>query len=204
MKRLMSLIILMTFAGVGCAKKLDPEEPCNFVQNGELQRVSWKGQFPVEIYIHESVPEEYWSSIQLAMAEWEVKLKRPLFKIVGVLEGANTGGEKDGRNVIYYMPEWEEGRDREQARTTILWLGDMIYESDIRINGSGDFQYSSAAEPVSGRVDMQSLMLHELGHVLGLQHNGASGSVMATTLANATLRREANPVDVQSLRCEYN
>lgn len=202
MKKLLLLILLATGA-VGCGHKIEPEQSCDFVQNGQLQRVSWKGQFPIEFYIHESVPEEFISSIQSAMGQWEAKLGRPLFKIKGILEGPIDNSEKDGRNVITYMNQWDPDRNREQARTTILWLGDIIYESDIKLNGSGDFSFFSGPQPLSGKVDMESLVVHELGHVLGLQHNDAVPSVMATTLSSATMRREPKPIDIQNFKCEY-
>jgi len=32
-----------------CTQKLEPQSQCNFVQNSELQRVSWKGQIPIKL-----------------------------------------------------------------------------------------------------------------------------------------------------------
>ncbi len=203
MKRRIALILISIMTLASCGRKLEPEESCNFVQNSQMQRVSWKGQFPIEIYIHESVPESYFNAIKSAMAQWEYKLNRPLFKIVGVLNGPNDGGLKDGRSVIYYMTEWEKEQPREQARTTIHWLGDMITEADMKIDAS-NFKFFSGDEPENSKVDMESLIVHELGHVLGLQHNDEAPSVMATTLANAMIRRTPKAADVASVQCEYN
>lgn len=194
----MSLSILAS-----CGRKLEPEESCNFVQNGQLQRVSWKGQFPIEMYIHESVPEGYYNAIKGAMAQWEHKLKRPVFKIMGVAGGPNDGGQKDERSIIYYMNEWDPSQKREQARTTIYWLGDLIVEADLKVNAS-NFSFFTGDTPQSNKVDMESLIVHELGHVLGLQHNDSVPSVMATTLASETLRRTPKAADVDSVQCEYN
>lgn len=204
MKRLLLTLIMMSLFSVACGRKLEPEEGCNFVQNGQLQRVSWKGALPIDIYIHESVPTQYYPAIQSAMADWENKLKRPVFRLVGVVEDGAATGEKDNRNVIYYSETWEADKPNEQARTTIFWLGDVIYEADVRINGSGSFTFFTGPTPVGGAIDMESLVVHELGHVLGLQHNDGVSSVMATTLGSATLRREPGPVDIESIRCEYN
>lgn len=204
MKRKWLLLILMSVVVSACGKKLEPEDSCNFVQNGSLQRVSWKNQFPIEFYIHESVPADQYRAIQSAMAQWEVRLRRPLFKIVGIEQGSPESGAKDSRNVIALSSSWEAQFPNEQARTTIYWSGDLIYEADIRLNGSGTFEFSGGLEPVNGQVDMESLMVHELGHVLGLQHSDGAASVMATTLATATLRREPGQSDISSLQCEYN
>lgn len=204
MKRKWLLLITISLLVSACAKKVEPEEACNFVQNSSLQRVSWKGQFPIDFYIHENVPAEYYRAIQSAMAQWEVRLQRPLFRIVGVDGNSSPNGDKDGRNVIVMSSDWEAQFTNEQARTTIFWAGDRVFEADIRLNGSGTFQFSGAMEPETGKVDMESLIVHELGHVLGLQHNEIGASVMATTLGTATLRRNPGATDVQSLQCEYN
>lgn len=204
MKRNWLWIIILSALTSACAKKVEPEEACNFVQNSSLQRVSWKNQFPIDFYIHESVPPEHYRAIQSAMAQWEVRLRRPLFRLVGIDNSQAVNGVKDSRNVITFSSEWELQNMNEQARTTIYWVGDRIFEADVRLNGSGTFEFSGGQEPEPGKVDMESLMVHELGHVLGLQHNDAGPSVMATTLAAATLRRLPGTSDVQSLQCEYN
>lgn len=105
--------------------------------------------------------------------------------------------------MIYWMNQWEDDRRTEQARTTVYWTGDRIYEADIRINGEFfNFYGGDGAESFSG-VDMESLMVHEFGHVLGLSHNDGKGTVMAVTLSSGTLRRTPGKDDLDSLRCEY-
>jgi hypothetical protein len=203
-KRLVLTSLAIVLFGVGCGRKLEPEDGCNFVQNGQMQRVSWKAQLPIELYIDQSVPKEYYESIQSAMAQWEDKLKRPVFRIVGTVADADANGKKDERNVIYYSPDWDGDKPNEQGRTTIYWLGDIIYEADIRLNGSGTFSFFNGPAAVpTGKVDMESLVLHELGHVLGLQHNDQVPSVMATSLESGFKRREPKPADLASLKCEY-
>lgn len=203
MKNLTALILTCLFVLSGCGRKLEPEESCNFVQNSQLQRVSWKGQLPVELYIHESVPMTYYPAVLNAMAKWEYEVGQPVFKLAGVIGGSQNGGEKDGRNVIYYSENWDSSRPREQGRTTIYWLGDMITEADINLNAE-NFSFFTGQLPQANKVDMDSLVVHELGHVLGLQHNDAQPSVMATTLGSSIIRREPKPADVDSFKCEYN
>ena len=187
----------------GCGKKLPPEDSCHFVQNSQLQRVSWKGNFPVEIYVQDSFPQEYYPDLLSAMAQWDYTLGRTTFKFAGTVSGDNSGGAQDGRSVVYVMNAWETDKPREQGRTTIYWTGDEITEADIRIN-SHDFSFFSGQPAVSGKVHLESLFVHELGHVLGLQHNDGEPSVMATTLATAQFREKPLSADHSAIHCEYN
>ncbi len=184
-----------------CGPQERSEPSCNFVQNTQGQRVSWKEEAPVVLYIHKSVPTEFHDAILRAAQRWEASLGRPLFHFKGILEG--DGPARDGVSAIYWMNQWDVAeRSKEQARTTIYWTGNQIRESDLRINDR-DFDFSATTQPKTGMVDLESLVVHELGHVIGLQHNGAGGSVMAESLASSVLRWNPQQVDVESAKCEY-
>lgn len=196
------VIIVAILSMAACAPILEPEKECNFVQNSQLQRVSWNASLPIKIYLHSSVPEEFIGAISQAMKSWDASLgSRPIFELAGII---TQGSEpvQDGSSVIYWREDWDDVRTSEQARTTIFWKGSQIQEADIQVNAR-DFNFFWGDQAVSGAVDVESLMLHELGHVLGLGHNEASLSVMASRLASATLRRDPSKADVDSLRCEY-
>ena len=200
------LIAIAVVAAVGvalqaCGMKPSPQDSCNFVQNSELQRVSWGAQTPVIVYIDSSVPAPFFDAINTAAEEWNRAVGREVLKIGGWVN--RTGGPmQDRQNVIYYLGDWEPERPTEQARTTVYWAGDRVYEADIRLNGR-NFNFFWGDDPVAGRVDIQSLVLHELGHVLGLAHNATPQSVMAKSLPSATLRRNLSADDENSIRCEY-
>lgn len=194
-------LIALTVGLQACGAKKSAEESCNFVQNSEQQRVSWGAQVPVVMYVDRSVPSVYYDSIVAAVAEWNTRVGRQVLRIGGW--AVNTTGQptQDGQNVIYMLSDWELDKSNEQARTTVYWAGDRIYEADIRINDRNfDFSWG---DPETERVDMQSLVLHEFGHVMGLAHSATPQSVMARSLPNATKRRELSVADQNSIRCEY-
>jgi hypothetical protein len=187
---------------------LAPQPSCNFVENSRSQRISWGSNLPVVMYIDQSVPAQYYSAVRAAMDEWNQRIGREVFELGGVSQDS-TGPTRDSRNVIYFMKEWEPNKTFEQARTTVYWADEQISEADIRVN-IRDFAYSNSAVPVAGQVDFQSLMIHEMGHVLGLAHTTAPGSVMVKTLPAAQgrlpsdiLRRTVGDYDLRSISCEY-
>ncbi len=194
-------LLLLGLFFQACAQKPEPQENCNFVQNSLKRRVSWENDVPVIFYIHRSVPGEYFNDIEQALDKWNARFGRNLLKLGGWTNATDLP-QKDNANIIYWLSEWESDRSFEQARTTIYWSSDRIYEADIRVNAK-NFEFFSGENPVKGSVDLQSLILHELGHALGLAHTQGQGSVMVTTLASATLRREPSEIDLTSLSCEY-
>lgn len=194
-----------------CAPK--PQEDCGFVQNVYGERISWKSDVPVTMYLHSAIPDSMVPSILAAAKTWEETAGRKLFHIVTYPRYSGPiNPHKDGVNVIYLMNTWEETRASEQGRTSVYWIGDLIKETDIRLNGA-DFGFywkdqvltraikpERASEPP---VNIEALVLHEMGHVLGLKHKDGAGSVMATYLASGEDRVKVSGVDETALQCEY-
>lgn len=188
-----------------CSRPLSPQESCNFVQNTESQRVSWKMHLPIKLYLHNSVPPQAYSAIDRAISEFNTKIGggREIFKIVARGVSGDLNPQKDGYSTIYWFNSWDSTRDKEQARTTIYWSGVEIFEADMRINAYNfSFNYSPDAASFTD-VDLDSLVLHELGHVLGLAHTTAAGSAMNATLDDGQVRRQLGKVDIADLKCEY-
>lgn len=189
-----------------CApQKPQAEEPCGFVQNSYGQRVSWKSDVPVALYVQSGFPAEYQKAIEIAVQAWEIKAGRPLFKIVSWDYNGSDQPRKDGVSVIYWMNTWDANKPTEQARTSIYWEGNQLREADMRINAM-NFKYyidTPVDAGIAGQVHLPSLIIHELGHVLGLAHKDAQVSVMNTYLASQTKRTDLTKTDLDSLKCEY-
>ena len=194
-------VSLTIFLMQACGYKPKPEASCHFVQNSLQQRVSWNRQVPITLYVHESIPVEFRGALANAMDDWRRILGRELFKIGGVISGTDSP-QQDGNSVIYWENTWDNDRQYEQAQTTIHWAGTQIYEADVVVNEK-DFNYSDAAQGTPGYVDVESLFVHELGHVVGLAHNDVTGSVMASVLPKGITRRDPGTVDIEALKCEY-
>lgn len=187
-----------------CAKqKPEAQASCNFIQNGASQRVSWKADTPAELYIHESVPMSYTSAVEAAVAEWNSRAGRTLIRLIPGRVGGGSSPKKDGYSVLYMMNSWESNKRTEQARTTIYWSGSRIYEADIRLNDKNFNFVVGEAEGTFYGVDLESLLIHELGHFLGLAHTHSRESVMYKSLASGDVRDHISDEDLDSLMCEY-
>ncbi len=194
------MIVLLGLTLAGCSKPKS-EESCGFVQNVYGERVSWKENLPIKMWLHSSVPAELEPSIRLAAETWNRSLGKTAILIESQRVEGSSSPSRDTENVIYFLNQWERDKSSEQGRTSLYWVGDQIQEADIRIN---DYNYNFYGEvSVLGFVSMESLALHELGHVLGLKHKDASPSVMATYLRTNQDRNQLQQSDWESLDCEY-
>ena len=193
-----------------------PQNDCGFVQNIYGQRISWKTNAPIKFYIHESVPVQLRPAIYRAVATWEAQAGHKLFDISEDSSQISSSPSRDQKNAIYFLNEWESDRSSEQARTSVYWAGDLIQEADIRINGSNFSFYDQDMQVLVGSYILQqqgktaregysfeALVLHELGHFLGLKHREGGSTVMATHLAAFTNRTKLAASDQQSVMCEY-
>jgi len=193
------------FAHTKAAAKPKAQESCGFVTNIYGQRLSWKGQVPVVLHLHESVPENVIPALKRALDTWAIILGRPIFQLAPERIKGPKGIEtlKDGRNTIYYYQagEWRDHREN-QAKTYISWVHNEIKEADMLINAQ-DYHFSLAGFPKANEVDLESVFVHELGHVLGLDHEDQRTSVMATWLRDGETRRSIGSRDKEAVACEY-
>lgn len=206
------LLVAAGYLG-SCSPKV--QNDCGFVQNIYGQRISWKTKSPIRIVIHSSTPTELRPAIFRAAATWDKQVGRKVFEISEDYKVLSQSPSKDQKNGIYFFTEWESDRGSEQGRTSVYWAGDQIQEADIGINAA-DFSYydqnpqsligsyglkKSGRSPSDG-YSFEALILHEMGHLLGLKHRDGT-TVMATHLAAYTDRTQLAPDDQQSISCEY-
>ena len=179
----------------------EAQESCGFVQNVYGARVSWKSRLPIHLNIANDFPPEYESSLRSAARTWEEAAGMTLFNIT-TSTTSSVGSTKNSSNLVSWNSTWDETKKNLQAVTSLYWTGAQITEADLAV----DAQYFSyfTDEPENGaQVHLQSLLLHELGHVLGLKHRSVLPTVMWPTLSSSIKRDTLNDSDIKSLKCEY-
>ncbi len=190
---------------VGCSPK-KAQDDCGFVQNVYGERISWKGQIPVPLTLHSNLDAAEIRAVESAIKIWEEFAGRPLFYLAGTDYSGSEHAKMDGVNVISKLKTWDPAKPNEQGRTAMYWVSDQMKEADILLNASPKFSLYTdfpRSEPGKSDVHLESLLVHELGHVLGLKHNDETPGVMGTYLEAAEVRVALGEAEKASLACEY-
>ena len=177
---------------------------------------------PIEYKLSGPLNAEQREGIVNAMKAWEMATGKSLFKIIG--DDDRTGDSfrdlfsslRDGINGHYLDGNWTKTGKSYQVLATTIWdtaVSDhqMIKTADIRFNSQyyviGD-SYSLKATPDKEVVDMETLALHEIGHLLGLTHISAdddSQSIMNPTIfiGEGLTNRRLSEGDIRRIQSVY-
>ncbi len=177
-------------------------DACNFVQNSQGVRISWKSSVPAHFIITSTVPRKYDQSIINAADTWNTRKRMNLIEVHRD-DNYPASAANDGTNGIYFLSTWDSSESREQGRTAIKWDTSKIRDADIKINAQNFDFFIEGDTDRAGKVSIQSLILHEMGHALGLKHISDEASSMQPSLASSTSRTAPSEVDINSLNCEY-
>jgi hypothetical protein len=154
-------------------------------------------QLPVRIAVDESVPEGVYPAIQKAADAWAEVIGREAFVIY---RASGKKGFLSRESRIYWNKDRQPASANEQAITHSRWVSGEIIQADITVHQIS-FKFSTSENVSAEFVDLESLMIHEFGHSLGLGHFG--GGVMNPTLQNGLARRTIDAAAKEGIRCLY-
>jgi hypothetical protein len=107
-----------------------------------------------------------------------------------------ANGTPDGETNVAWVPSLPGST---LATTCTLFPRQLVKESDIALDASRDW----TTDPAEIVVDLQSVALHEFGHMLGLAHSADSNAVMFGTYSRRTNKRDLTTDDLAGLVTIY-
>jgi MYXO-CTERM domain-containing protein len=111
-----------------------------------------------------------------------------------------SGG--DGVNdIIVHKTDWPPPLATGAAGHTVIFtMGDRVVEADIHLNAR-DFAFSVGVAPP--KIDLQAILTHELGHVLGIGHSADPRATMNAGLPGGIAARSLEKDDVDAVCTLY-
>jgi hypothetical protein len=136
------------------------------------ESLRWR-QFPIRYFVTDAsvagvTAQQFQAAVTRAFGTWHaVESTQTSSTFVGFVQARPF--VEDGANVIGYLSQ--PGQDRTLAATTFTVdeTDGRILESDIYFNTI--FPWSTAEAGGTDRYDVESIALHEIGHLLGLSHS---------------------------------
>lgn len=170
-----------------------------FALNSFGQQLYWQPKFPITLAVNDSVPENYRAVIQKALKHWNDAANFEIF-VLDPNINKSMEPKEDGANVIYWRSSWDKNKSDLQASTNLYWTNQETREADILLNAH-DFKITD--NPKADEIDLESLLVHEMGHILGLGHIDGKDSVMISKLAFGEKRQQPSENDLKNLSCRY-
>jgi hypothetical protein len=144
------------------------------------------------------------AAVQKAATTWSNAGAKFTFSYGGTTTINNEPPVQDGINCIIWSSTYKTFIDHPStlAETTYwYYTNGNIFEVDCVFNDNK--KWSAAAYTPSDCFDLESVMLHEFGHYLSLDHSTVQAAVMWPIINNGTQKRTLNADDIAGIIAIY-
>ncbi len=183
----------------------------------------WAKNLPIHFKVTDEMPAPVVEQLRKAMKTWELAVGKQLFMYDGVEKKRGAQFRElyeplnDTQNGHYFDFNWAQatGKPASVLATTIwendpanpqsIVKGDIRYNAEFYIFGDALRDFSEGKRTI---VDMESLAIHEIGHLLGLAHVNEKDdrySVMNPSLfiGEGMMTRRLSEGDIERIRKVY-
>lgn len=108
-------------------------------------------------------------------------------------------------NIVYFDDNWQYSPTTVARATTSISSTRLIgVKHDMRFNSKYYSFTSSLSVDNNGLMDLETIMLHEMGHWIGLQHSSDTTAVMYEGVYGGEVRRELTSDDIAGFNAMYS
>jgi predicted Zn-dependent protease len=213
------IILVLLLVISSCAKQVEEEVALEYKASSSSQAASsWKSSaFPLKLKISTAFSSDEKSAIQDMGGAW----KESVNDSIQLFDTSEDTSEKNFNDLdkyddatlgIYKITKWDKSLPNSALAVTQLFgrkknLGKEneyieITHADILMNYD-NFDFSTDG---SFGYDFQTVVLHEMGHFLGLYHSTGdkSKSVMYPSISSFTVNRLPKQLDADALASKYS
>lgn len=209
--RIISFILIFLMVSCGDKKTVVTVVDAHNNNDADFLDLRWSNSdLPIKIYISNSFEVSVQNAIINAMETWnnaigfnvlEYEIVDDIYDYTSIEAFLN-----DGFSSVAFPTMWPAESVNALASTSFARIGNRIIKGDVMFNTTNPNYSFTASLPLNNKVDIESVVLHEFGHLLGLNHVETSednNSVMNPVFGKNQLKRVLSDKDVENILKKY-
>ena len=142
--------------------------------------------------------EEFLAAIQNVLRTWSVVAEAEFTLLYDGPTSSTTTGFNSANEIIFMA----QGTNSPLGKAMVWYTSNgAILEADVWINE--DYQIDATDDPMTNEIDLESIVLHEVGHWLPLGHVNVPAAVMYAVLGTGIRKRVLSSEDIAGIAALY-